>query len=149
MSEEKYNIYTSYKTLFRVRPVLYRFGDVPLPIPIRLESLVVFAGSFIILYPICELVEPITRAVLHVNSLITNAVFSGIIAYYAQNVDPAGKFLPVFIYDILLHFIKNKRVWLGGSMESTKSKINDNFVISVFCDDDDKGRVSKGIRFKN
>jgi hypothetical protein len=132
MAEEKFNYHTSYKVLFRVRPVLYRFGDVPLPIPVRLESLIVFAAAFVLLYPLCVLAEPVTRAVLHFNRLVSDAVFSGLIAYYSQNVDPAGKFLPVYIYDIMSHFIKSRRMWLGGPIESKGGRIYETFAVLVF-----------------
>jgi len=135
MSEErKYNLHSSYKHLFRVRPVLYRFGDIPLPIPIKLESLIVFIFFFLTLYPVCAFIEPLTQVFLKLNALIMDAIFSGLITYYSQNVDPAGKFLPVYIYDILSHFARNRRMWLGGPLGRSEGKIYENFSVSIWTE---------------
>lgn len=147
MTEEKnkYRFHSSYKTLFRVRPVLYRFGDIPLPIPISLEALFVFVISFLALYPICTILEPVTQ-LFHLNNLIADMVFSGIITYYTKDIDPAGKFLPVYIYDILTHMTKERhRIWLGGNLDNERGKTYETFTVFVFKDKKPRGKV----RLKN
>lgn len=105
---------SSYKTLFRIMPVIFKVGDINLPFPIHLDWALLFI-FYLIIYTILIgiILNPILKAVGLIPWLIVVS-FSVITAVFSSKYDPAGKFLPRYISDAGIFLFRNKRHTLAG-----------------------------------
>lgn len=100
MNEDKTE---SYRALYRVRTLIYHIGDIRLWMPIRQDGVVlwfVYIGVFFIfcyVFPVLAWLFPIDRTITMVFGPIAAA-------YYTVKLDPVGKTVPRYLWDIL-HFL--------------------------------------------
>lgn len=118
----------SYRSLFRFSPVLYRMGaDARLPVPVKIETVVVFLFLAVMFYPLCWLLEPLTVRLLHMGKWMVDIIVAGTVAWAFTGVDPAGKFLPVYIWDIIA-FCTKRRQRVGSALPVERRRIENSRV---------------------
>ncbi|RDV81781.1 TcpE family conjugal transfer membrane protein [Ammonifex thiophilus] len=130
MTGDRRFYWQSYRPLFRFSITLHRLGkDLPLPFPVRLETLIVFAFLLAVLYPVCWLLEPFTKAVFHLGKgpCAVASALAG--AFLLGEVDAAGKFLPVFVWDVLTFLVLPKRSRLGSLLRPEKRQKVEKFEV--------------------
>lgn len=99
----------SYRALYRVRPLLYRIGDIRLWVPIRQDGIVlwfVYVGLF---FFFCYIV-PILSWILPIDRMIIIGIGPLLAAYYSVKLDPVGKTVPKYLNDLLRFHLRPK--WL-------------------------------------
>lgn len=115
--------WTSYRSLFRFAGVMYRLGsDLQLPVPLRIESAVVFAFLFALLYVPCWALEPVFVKLLGVGRWVVDFAASAALAHFFSNFDPAGKFLPVYVWDVMAFYLGPKKHRVGAEYRPDKGK---------------------------
>lgn len=118
--------WTSYRSLFRFGGVIYRLGrDGKLPVPVRLESFLVFLFLFAMLYVPCWLLAPLFLKTLGVGKGFVALVAAAALTHSFSNFDPAGKFLPFYIWDIVEFYILPKKHRVGAEFRPDRKKRED------------------------
>ena len=118
--------WTSYRSLFRFTGTMYRLDPrTRFPAPVRLDVLAIFAFMLVILYVPCWVLEPLTLRVFHVGKGFSDFAFSVAAAYFFANFDPAGKFLPFFVLDVILFYLGPKKHRVGTDYRPDRSRRED------------------------
>lgn len=93
----------SYRSLYRVRPLIYHIGDVRLWVPIRQDGIVLWFMYLFLFFVLCYLF-PILSWVIPLDRTVTMVIGPIVAAYYTVKLDPAGKSVPRYLQDIV-HFL--------------------------------------------
>lgn len=109
MAEPRQAFYHAYRSLFKVKTVLYQIGDVRLWTPIDqdlillwLQILLVF-GLFYYVIPLLKWISPFPPA-------LTLSVGPAALAYMLHKLDPAGKSTSAYLRDILRFLLRKKLI---------------------------------------
>ncbi|MCS5697264.1 conjugal transfer protein [Desulfofundulus thermocisternus] len=105
MSDERR--FNSYRSLFKIHFKIYEVGGKPLPRPVPLDGLIIGLVLYFPLLPLGHMLSPSHPW------LITLVLAAGAACALLQ-LDPQGKFAPVFIKDLVLYFFRPKTTNLAG-----------------------------------
>ena len=115
--------WTSYRSLFRFSGVIYRLGrDGRLPAPLRVDSVVVFLFLCAVLYVPCWLLEPLFAKTLGIGKNFATIVAALAFTHTLSNTDPAGKFLPLYVLDILTFYAAPKKHRIGADFKPDRKQ---------------------------
>lgn len=123
--------WTSYRSLFRFTGIIYRLDSrTKLPGPVKVEKIIIFIFIFVLLCVPCWILEPVFNSLFHVNWWIEDVTFSFGLTLLFTNFDPAGKFLPFYVLDIIKFYCLPKRHRIGSPYKPDgKKKENGKFYI--------------------
>jgi len=111
MEEEKAE---SYRALYRVRPLIYHIGDIRLWVPIRQDGIILWFVYVFIFFVFCYVI-PVLAWLIPLDPLVVMLAGPIAAAYYSAKLDPAGKSVPGFLFDVLKFLLRPK--WLIGWRE--------------------------------
>ena len=115
--------WTSYRSLFRFVGTIHRIDTrTKLPGPVRVDTIIIFFFMLALLFLPCLALEPILKAVFHVDKWFADFAFSVGATYFFTNFDPAGKFLPFYILDIIQFYCMPKKHRVGSPFRPDRSK---------------------------
>jgi len=127
----KRRTHASYRSLYRVKPVLYYFGDIQLPFPISVERFLIFAVVNIVFYVLfVELLGPILTSLGLVPWMISVSM-SVLATWLTTKFDAAGKFIPKYLSDALLFLARSKTSTLHSRIKIRKKKEACNWKVDV------------------
>ncbi|MFC4767169.1 TcpE family conjugal transfer membrane protein [Effusibacillus consociatus] len=107
METEQVETAASYRALYRIRPVIYQIGDMKLWMPIQRDGIVLwffYLAVFFFFY----FVFPLFRWLLPFDPLLGMTVGPIACAYWSIKLDPAGKTVPAFLWDLVCYTIRPK-----------------------------------------
>lgn len=109
----------SYKNLFNIRWKIYSIGDKPLPRPIPLSGLFLYAVLFFPSYFIAYIVAGFFNQPI----VLTTFIFDGILTYFALSYDPQGRSFFIFLTDIFVYLVSPKVKDLNGKTIPAQRKL--------------------------
>lgn len=101
--------YAAYRSLFRVKTVLYQIGDIRLWMPIDRDLILLWVQTFT-LFLVFYYVIPVLAWVSPFGPAITLSVGPAGLAYLLHKLDPAGKSTSMYLRDILRYLVGKKYV---------------------------------------
>lgn len=111
-------MYSSYKTLFRIKFKIYKLGDYNLARPIPLDAGIAF---LLLLFPSYFLAHPV--AIIFNQPRVGVAVLlSGLLTWMIMKWDPQGRPFMGFAYDFIAFLIRPKRRDFTGKVISKHRK---------------------------
>ncbi|SFR07071.1 conjugal transfer protein [Desulfoscipio geothermicus] len=105
--EDNVRVFNSYRSLFKINFKIYDFGGKVLPRAIPLDALFMTIILFFPLLPVGYLVFP-------AHPWVMTILIAGGLSWLLTQMDPQGKFLPVFIADLLSYLFRPKTTNLAG-----------------------------------
>lgn len=97
----------SYKSLFRINFKIYDVGGKVLPRALPLDALFLAAILYLPMLPLGWLLKPS-------HPWLAAFLLAGGTAWLLSQADPQGKFLPVFVLDVLSYIFRPKTTNLAG-----------------------------------
>lgn len=119
---EKGRTHASYKSLYRVKPVLFNVGDIRLPFPVSVEMALIFGVIFAFYY---ILVVKILGPVLESIGLVPWILSLGLAVlstWLTTRFDAAGKFIPKYLFDAATFLVRRKTFSLVGAVRVPRKK---------------------------
>lgn len=104
-----HTFYHSYRSLFRVKTVLYQIGDVRLWMPIDQDLILLWLQTFL-LFTVFYYVVPILAWISPLGPALTLGIGPAALAYALHKLDPAGKSTSAYLRDILLFILRKKHI---------------------------------------
>lgn len=101
--------YAAYRSLFRVKTVLYQIGDIRLWMPIDRDLILLWVQTFV-LFLVLYYVIPILAWISPLGPALTLSIGPAGLAYLLHKLDPAGKSTSTFLRDILRYVLGKKYV---------------------------------------
>ncbi len=98
-------MYSSYKSLFKIKWQIYSIGDWPLPRPIPLDSL----GIFVLLCPFGILLAGPLSQLLDQPRLAVGLLLSFALTYLVTKFDPQGRPFLIFVLDLIMYLAGPKK----------------------------------------
>lgn len=115
--------WTSYRSLFRFTGTIHRIDSrTRLPGPVKVDTIIIFIFMCALLYIPCWLLGPVLKAGFHVDVWFADLAFAGATTYFFTNFDPAGKFLPFYILDIIQFYCLPKKHRVGSPFKPDRGK---------------------------
>ncbi|MFD1674791.1 TcpE family conjugal transfer membrane protein [Alicyclobacillus fodiniaquatilis] len=102
-------VYHAYRSLFKMKTVLYQIGDIRLWMPIDQDLILLWLQVFL-LFLLFYYVIPLLRWISPVGPALTLSVGPAALAYTLHKLDPAGKSTSAYLRDILRFLIRKKTV---------------------------------------
>lgn len=101
--------YHTYRSLFKVKTVLYQIGDVRLWMPIDQDLILLWLQMFLV-FVVFYYVIPILKWISPFGPALTLSVGPAAFAYIAHKLDPAGKSTSAYLRGILLFLVRKKHI---------------------------------------
>ncbi|KYP79870.1 TcpE family conjugal transfer membrane protein [Ferroacidibacillus organovorans] len=102
-------VYHAYRSLFKMKTVLYQIGDVRLWMPIDQDLILLWLQVFL-LFLAFYYVIPILAWISPVGPALTLSVGPAALAYTLHKLDPAGKSTSAYLRDILRFLVRKKHI---------------------------------------
>lgn len=99
--------YHAYRSLFKVKTVLYQIGDVRLWMPIDQDLIVLWLQIFLV-FVLLYYVIPILKWISPFGPALTLSVGPTALAYTLHKLDPAGKSTSAYLRDVLRFLLRKK-----------------------------------------
>lgn len=116
----------SYRSLFRFAGTIHRIDSrTRLPGPLKVDTIIIFLFMLVLLYIPCWLLAPVFKAGFHVSTWFADIAFSIGATCFFTNFDPAGKFLPFYVLDIIQFYCLPKRHRVGSPFRPDRRKRED------------------------
>jgi len=101
--------YHAYRSLFKVKTVLYQIGDVRLWMPIDQDLILLWLQIFLV-FIVFYYVIPILKWISPFGPALTLSVGPAALAYTLHKLDPAGKSTSAYLRGILLFLVRKKHI---------------------------------------
>lgn len=101
--------YHAYRSLFKVKTVLYQIGDVRLWMPIDQDLILLWLQIFLV-FVLFYYVIPILKWISPFGPALTLSVGPAALAYIAHKLDPAGKSSSAYLRGILRFLVRKKYI---------------------------------------
>lgn len=99
--------YTAYRSLFRVKTVLYQIGDIRLWMPIDRDLILLWLQAFLLFWVFYHVI-PILAWFSPFGPALTLSLGPAGLAYILHKLDPAGKSTSAYLRDILRYLLNKK-----------------------------------------
>lgn len=129
--QEKERTYSSYKSLYRVKPVLFYAGDIKLPFPINLEMALIFVFIMAFYYVICVKIFGPVLVSLGLVPWILALGLAVLSTWLTTRFDAAGKFIPRYIWDAVTYYLRRKTYTFYGKVIIRNKKHKCNWRLEV------------------
>ncbi|MHB1954412.1 TcpE family conjugal transfer membrane protein [Alicyclobacillus sp. ALC3] len=120
--------YAAYRSLFRVKTVLYQIGDIRLWMPIDRDLILLWVQTFAF-FLLFYYVIPVLAWVSPFGPALSLSVGPAGLAYLLHKLDPAGKSTSMYLRDILRYLISKKYVRRFERISPPRSKRTVNWSI--------------------
>lgn len=120
--QDKGRTHASYKSLYRVKPVLFYAGDIKLPFPINLEVTFIFGCIMAVYYLICVKVLGSLLISLGLVPWMLALGLAFLSTWLTTQFDAAGKFIPRYLFDAVAYLARRKTYTLCGKVIIKKRK---------------------------
>ena len=109
MADPRQTFYHAYRSLFKVKTVLYQIGDVRLWMPIDQDLILLWLQIFLV-FVLLYYVIPILKWISPFGPALTLSVGPAALAYTLHKLDPAGKSTSAYLRDILRFLLRKKLI---------------------------------------
>lgn len=128
---EQGRTFSSYKSLYRVKPVLYFLGDIKLPFPVNLEMVLIFAIFWAIYHLVLSVfLGELIRSVGLVPGIMSFGL-AALSSWVSTTFDAAGKFIPKYLFDAAAFYVRPKTNTLAGPLRVSPKKQKCDWKVEV------------------
>ena len=120
---------SSYRALYRQRPVIYHVGDIRLPFPVSLDMILLFFGYAALLLSLYAMVPPLKMLPVAPVEVILGGAALG--AYLSVKLEPAGKTATMFLWGLASYAFRPRLTVAGRPIRpGREERLKQEFTIT-------------------